>query len=99
MKASKSGRSNLSFSVANMPTIDPSIPTIANLGIMINNRIYYPGDSFALPDRPVELLALPVSAPWMKVSEAVAFANAVQPAKIFPTHDAISKRAWHLSTS
>lgn len=85
----KIGPFELEFFGGEHATIDPSMTTIANLGVMINNRIYYPGDSFALPDRAVELLALPVSAPWMKISEAAAFANAVQPVKIFPTHDAI----------
>ncbi len=70
-------------------TIDPAIPIIANLGIMINGKLYYPGDSFTLPERPVEILALPVAAPWMKLSEAVSFLKQVKPQLAFPTHDAI----------
>ena len=69
--------------------IDPSIPRIANLGVLVDNSLYYPGDSFALPEQPIELLGLPVSAPWMKFSEAAAFLRAAKPRQVFPTHDAI----------
>ncbi len=70
-------------------TIDPAIPTIANLGVMINNNLYYPGDSFTLPERDVAVLALPVSAPWLKISETIDFVREVKPNLVFPTHDAI----------
>lgn len=69
--------------------ITDTMPIIANLGVMINDRLYYPGDSFALPERPVEILALPVSAPWMKISESLSFLESVKPRRVFPTHDAI----------
>jgi L-ascorbate metabolism protein UlaG (beta-lactamase superfamily) len=79
----------LEFFGGNHATIYPSIPVIANLGVMINDKIYYPGDSFVLPERPIDTLALPVAAPWLKLSEAIDFATAVTPRIVFPTHDAI----------
>jgi len=33
---------------------------------MINNLIYHPGDSFALPRKPVDVLALPAAATLAK---------------------------------
>ncbi len=69
--------------------ISPDLPTIANLGVMINGELYYGGDSFSAPRKPVSLLALPVSAPWMKYSEVEAYLQSVKPSKVFPTHDAI----------
>jgi L-ascorbate metabolism protein UlaG (beta-lactamase superfamily) len=42
--------------------IHPSIPVIENRAVLINDKVFYPGDSFTLPDRPVELLAVPTSA-------------------------------------
>lgn len=65
------------------------IPQINNLGLMINNNVYYPGDSFTNPERPVKTLLLPVSAPWMKVSESIDFLNSLNPSIAIPTHDAI----------
>lgn len=58
-----------------------------NTGVMVNNELYYPGDSFTLPNNPVELLAFPAAAPWMKVSEVVDFIKQVAPKKAFPTHN------------
>lgn len=58
-----------------------------NIGIMVNNKLYYPGDSFTLPNIPVEILAFPAAAPWMKVSEVVEFIKQVAPQKAFPTHN------------
>lgn len=85
----KIGVFELEFFGGEHAVIDPSIPVIANLGLMINNLIYYPGDSFTTPELPVKVLALPVSAPWMKMSEAVAYLQEVKPELAFPTHDAI----------
>ena len=69
--------------------IDTSIPLVHNTGVMINNTIYYPGDSFTDPIRPVQVLALPVSAPWLKLSESLEFLRTIKPRRVFPTHDAI----------
>lgn len=83
------GPFELDFFGGTHAVIHTDIPVIANLGVMINDTLYYPGDSFTLPGRPVNMLALPVSAPWMKISEAVDFVRQVRPKRIFPTHDAV----------
>ena len=69
--------------------IHSTIPAIANLGVLINDTLYYPGDSFTLPSVPVDTLAIPAGAPWMKMSEAIDFLLAVHPRLAFPTHDAL----------
>ena len=69
--------------------IHESIPRVANLGILIDELLYYPGDSFTLPEVPVDVLAIPASAPWLKIGEAIDFLVAVRPRLAFPTHDAI----------
>lgn len=69
--------------------IHPDYPKIPNLGVMVNETVYYPGDSFAQADRPVDTLALPVAAPWLKLSESIDFLRTVKPRFAFPTHDAI----------
>lgn len=68
--------------------IHESIPVIDNVGVMINDRLYYPGDSYAVPeDRAVALLAAPLGAPWLKIGEAMDFVLAVSPKACFGTHD------------
>ena len=69
--------------------IHPSWPLAQNVGVMIDERVYYPGDSFTIPEKSVDTLALPIGAPWLKVSEAVDFMTAVAPRFAFPTHDAV----------
>ena len=65
-----------------------------NTGYMIDSELFYPGDSFTNPGRGVEILALPVAGPWMKISEALEYALAVKPNFAFPVHDAIVNQAF-----
>lgn len=83
------GPFELSFHGGTHATISESMAPLANLGVMIAKRLYYPGDSFATPGSAVEILALPVSAPWCKISEVMQFLDTVKPRLAFPTHDAI----------
>ncbi|MCR8669964.1 MBL fold metallo-hydrolase [Agrococcus sp. HG114] len=68
--------------------IHRSIPIVDNLGVLVNERFYYPGDSFAAPDVRVEVLATPAGAPWLKISEVMDFVMAVAPRATFAVHDA-----------
>lgn len=83
------GEFTLRFTGGEHATIHTSYPPAANLGVIIDDALYYPGDSFALPNAVVHTLALPVSAPWMKISEAMDFLVDAKPMRVFPTHDAI----------
>ena len=60
-----------------------------NTGYMVDSKLFYPGDAFTNPNRPVEILALPAGGPWMKPIEAIEYAIAVKPKKAFPVHDAM----------
>lgn len=67
--------------------IHSSIPGIDNVGVLVNDELYYPGDSYALPEVAVGTLAAPVGAPWLKIGDAMDFVLAVKPRRAFPTHD------------
>lgn len=84
------GPFTLEFFGGTHATIHRSFDELANLGVFIDNTVYYPGDSFVHPDKPVPILALPVTAPWLKISEVIDFLTAVKPQFAFPTHDAIA---------
>ncbi len=71
----------------------PTIPPSNNTGFLINHKLFFPGDAFTLPNKPVEILALPIAGPWMKVSEAVDYILAVEPKEWFPIHDGIMVRS------
>lgn len=64
-----------------------SIPVSDNIGFFIDERLWYPGDAFTNPEREVEILALPVSGPWMKLGEALDYAIELKPKVAFPVHD------------
>lgn len=69
--------------------IHSSIPRIQNTGFLIAGRMWYPGDAFIDPKQSIEILALPVAGPWMKVSDAIDYAIAIKPKCVFPVHDMI----------
>lgn len=62
-------------------------PQVQNTGYMIGERLYYPGDAFHSPKVPVDILALPVAGPWVKIADALEFALDVKPRICIPVHD------------
>jgi L-ascorbate metabolism protein UlaG (beta-lactamase superfamily) len=68
-------------------TVNP----VDNTGYFISNKLFYPGDAFVNPNKKVEILALPVAGPWMKISEAIDYALEINPKFCFPVHDGILK--------
>ena len=71
--------------------IHKDIPIIANAGFLIGKRFFYSGDSFYQPQVPIEIIALPVSAPWMRIEEAIEYAKVIKPKMVFPLHDGMLK--------
>jgi L-ascorbate metabolism protein UlaG (beta-lactamase superfamily) len=69
--------------------IHTSIPVIANVGYLIDDTIYHPGDSFAVPTAPVRTLLVPIHAPWSKVAEVIDFVIAVRARTVHQIHDAM----------
>ncbi|MCA9330739.1 MBL fold metallo-hydrolase [Candidatus Saccharibacteria bacterium] len=81
------GRFRLEFFGHDHAVIYQQVPC-QNRGVLVNETLYYPGDSFTLPEKPVQDLAFPAAGPWCKVSEVADFITAVKPQRAFPTHDA-----------
>ena len=68
--------------------IHSSLPSVENVGVLINDVLYYPGDSYAVPEGvEVDTLAAPLGAPWLKIGEAMDYVLAVKPRRAFGTHD------------
>lgn len=63
------------------------IGLVQNTGYFIDDKLFYPGDSFYNPGRAVDVLALPVAGPWCKVVDVVRYALMVKPKVAFPVHD------------
>lgn len=73
--------------------IHDTIPRVGNVGYLFSQgdgpRLYHPGDSYDEVPEGVDVLALPISAPWAKVAATADFLAAVSPTEALPIHDAI----------
>ena len=70
--------------------IHPQIPVVANIGYLVDENVFHPGDSFVVPDGiAVQTLLVPIHAPWSKVGEVVDFVIAVRAPKAYPVHDGL----------
>lgn len=76
----------------NHAVIHPDIPVIPNVGYLVAGRFFHPGDSFTVPDEPVDILGLPTGAPWLKLSDAVDYLRTVAPRIAVPIHEAVLAR-------
>jgi L-ascorbate metabolism protein UlaG (beta-lactamase superfamily) len=72
--------------------IHPEIPLVPNVGYLVGDRFFHPGDSFTVPEADVEVLGLPAAAPWLKASEAIDYLRAVAPRVAIPIHEALLAR-------
>ena len=55
------------------------IPVIENTGFLVDGTVFHPGDSFTVPQDPVQTLLLPASGPWLKTGEMIDYAREVAP--------------------
>ena len=84
------GAFTLAFYGDEHAVIHSSIPVIDNVGVLINDTVFYPGDAFTVPPVAVDTLAVPSSAPWLKVAEVMDYVAAVKPKRAFPTHEMVN---------
>ncbi|GAA1734684.1 MBL fold metallo-hydrolase [Luedemannella helvata] len=80
--------------------IHPDIPRVTNLGFLVADALYHPGDSFDLPGEVtgVDTVFVPVSGPWLKLSESVDFVRAIRPRRAVALHDCLLSDAGFLVT-
>ena len=72
--------------------IHPDYDRFDNSGYVLESggaSVYHPGDSLLAPSRAVDVLLAPVSAPWLKVSEAIDFVREVAAPTSLAIHDRV----------
>lgn len=72
--------------------IHEELPRVHNSGYLVSDgqtRLFHPGDALTAPGEHVDVLCLPVSAPWLKISEAIDFARGVGAAHNLGIHDEV----------
>jgi L-ascorbate metabolism protein UlaG (beta-lactamase superfamily) len=67
----------------------PDVPVIQNIGFMVEEEVFYPGDAFTPPGREVGTLLVPTGAPWLKIAEVFGYLRDIRPERAFSTHDAL----------
>ncbi len=76
--------------------IHPDLPRFFNSGYLFtlgDTTVFHPGDALTVPEQAVDVLCVPVSAPWMRASEAVDFARAVGAPRNLAIHDRVYSEA------
>lgn len=82
--------------------VHDSRPAVANLGYLVDDEMYHPGDSVEPPGFAVATLLVPMQGSWLKTSEAIDLIRSVRPARAFGIHDGqlnargrASSNAWY----
>ncbi len=85
------GGFELRFFGENHAEIVSSVVPCQNIGVVVDEMLVNPGDSFDMPeDLPnVKMLLVPSSAPWCKVPEGMDFIRRVKPEMAIPVHNAV----------
>jgi L-ascorbate metabolism protein UlaG (beta-lactamase superfamily) len=76
--------------------IHPELPHFDNSGFFLTvegTTVFHPGDALTVPPTVPDLLLLPVSAPWLKVSECIDYAREVGSPRSLAIHDAVYSEA------
>lgn len=64
------------------------VPGCTNSAYLVDGgALLHPGDSFFVPDRDIDVLAVAIDGPWLKLSEAVDYVRAVSPRVALPIHE------------
>jgi L-ascorbate metabolism protein UlaG (beta-lactamase superfamily) len=69
-----------------------------NLAVLVDDFYYYPGDTFHIIEKHAQVAGVPVSAPWLKLTEAIQFMHDVNAQKVMPTHNGLMNEVGHTIT-
>jgi L-ascorbate metabolism protein UlaG (beta-lactamase superfamily) len=73
--------------------VHPDVPVVPNVGYLFGGRLFHPGDSLTMPGEPVEVLAVPAGAPWLRLADAVDYLRGVHPRVAVPVHEKLLSEA------
>ena len=73
--------------------INEALPRVGNLGAVIRAEgepsLFHPGDAYDGEPGQIDILALPLNAPWTASRDTIAFAQRIRPRLCIPIHDAL----------
>jgi L-ascorbate metabolism protein UlaG (beta-lactamase superfamily) len=69
------------------------VPVVANIGVRLSAEgeptLFHPGDAYDADAGQVDVLAVPLNAPWTAVRDTIDFVRRIAPSGIVPIHDAL----------
>ncbi|HEX6339688.1 MBL fold metallo-hydrolase [Umezawaea sp.] len=69
--------------------IHPDIPVVRNVGFLVDDALFHPGDALTTPDVPVDTLLVPAHAPWSRTADLIDWVREVKPGRAIGVHDAL----------
>jgi L-ascorbate metabolism protein UlaG (beta-lactamase superfamily) len=73
--------------------INEALPRVGNLGVVLRSEgepsLFHPGDAYDAEPGQVDILALPLNAPWAASRDTVSFVRRISPRVSIPIHDAL----------
>jgi L-ascorbate metabolism protein UlaG (beta-lactamase superfamily) len=73
--------------------INEVLPRVGNLGVVLRAEgepsLFHPGDAYDCEPGQIDILALPLNAPWTASRDTIAFAQRISPRVCVPIHDAL----------
>jgi L-ascorbate metabolism protein UlaG (beta-lactamase superfamily) len=67
--------------------VHPDVPPVENVGFVIDEEVFHPGDAFTVVQAPT--LLVPGQAPWMKAPEMIEYLREVAPRRAYAVHDGL----------
>jgi hypothetical protein len=69
--------------------IHPEIPRVRNVGFLVQDTVFHPGDALTVPEVAVPTVLLPAHAPWSKTAELIDYLRAVRAQRALAVHDGL----------
>ncbi|MEW9532652.1 MBL fold metallo-hydrolase [Microbispora sp. NPDC049125] len=67
----------------------PDVPQVQNVGFLVDEEVFYPGDALTLPGVEIPTLLVPTNAPWLRASDMILYLRDVRPLRAYSTHDGL----------
>ncbi|WP_433433779.1 MBL fold metallo-hydrolase [Nonomuraea sp. CA-141351] len=67
----------------------PDMPVVQNIGFLVDDQVFYPGDALTVPGVEVPTLLVPTGGPWLKLGDMITYLREIRPARAFSTHDGL----------
>jgi L-ascorbate metabolism protein UlaG (beta-lactamase superfamily) len=69
------------------------IPTVANVGVRLEAAgeptLFHPGDAYDAEPGEIDVVAVPINAPWCAVRDSIDFVRRLAPKAMIPIHDGL----------